>query len=532
MSALRIALGAGRLAALALVILVGFAPTQKALAHASLISSQPEDRAVLRDAPRRVILIFNEPVKPLKMQVVGGDGVATPLTQIVQHNNSVILQIPVELNRGTHALSWRVVSADGHPIGGTLVFSVGEVDAVAPKLQTQSNASVRTSIWALRIAIFVALFLGLGGTVFFALNGGKVTRRATRPLGVLCAAGLTAIPLSVGLQGLDALQLPLSALGRAEAWQAGFATSYGSFAMLAAVALILALLALAGRAARLSAAGALVLTGAALAASGHAASAPPEWLMRPTVWLHVVAVTLWIGSLWPLNALLHTGGGETALSRFNRFIPFVLAALLISGITLAVVELARVNALWTTTFGWILSAKLTLVALLLLLATTNRFVLTRKVQAGDPVARQRLRHSIGAEIVLAVAIFALVAGWRFTPPPRSIAPEDQSEFVHFHSDKVMADVTLTPGRAGNSSAEIMVRDADYQPMTPKGVTLVISQPASGIEPLRREAVSIGDNRWRVDEVTFPAPGRWRLRIEVLVDDFTKAAIEDDIRIRP
>ncbi len=31
---------------------------------------------------------------------------------------------------GTHVLSWRVISADGHPVGGSLIFSIG-----APSVQ-------------------------------------------------------------------------------------------------------------------------------------------------------------------------------------------------------------------------------------------------------------------------------------------------------------------------------------------------------------------------------------------------------------
>jgi copper transport protein len=173
-----------------------------------------------------------------------------------------------------------------------------------------------------------------------------------------------------------------------------------------------------------------------------------------------------------------------------------------------------------------------LVLLLFALAAANRFLLTRKVEAGDGSARRHLRQSIAAEIALVLLIFALAAGWRFTPPPRSIVEEPQAEFVHFHSGAVMADLTLDPGRAGRSSAEIMIRDSNYQPMTPMGVTLVFSQPASGIEPLRREAVSVGENLWRVDDFVLPAPGRWRLRIEVLISDFEKVMLEDDIRIRP
>jgi copper transport protein len=530
--------GVARLFALAVTILIGHAPAQKALAHASLVSSQPEDRAVLAASPQRVILIFNEPVAPLRMQVIDPRGETTQLTDIVQHNNTVILQMPGPLGQGTHALSWRVVSSDGHPIGGTLIFSVGQPDAQAPALQTQGGQALRTAIWMVRVAIYVALFFGIGSAVFANWIAARpLPKRAEKLIAGLCAAGVVLLPLALGLQGLDALDMPLSALVDANIWQAGFGTTYGTTALIAFFACGAALLSMLSRApgaARLLSLAALLGIGFALAASGHAAAASPQWLTRPAVWIHVVAVAAWIGSLWPLWKLLR---GEpvtanAALRRFSRIIPGFVVALVVSGIALAVIQLTRLDALWTTNYGINLSMKLVAVTVLLALAATNRFVLTSKVEAGDAAARRRLRRSIGVEIALALLIFALVAGWRFTPPPRSIVPEEQSEFIHFHSASVMADLTLTPGRVGRSDGELTIRDGNYQPMTPKEVTLVFSQPASGIEPLRREATSVGEDRWRIDDVVLPTPGRWRLRIEVLIDDFTQVSLEDDVLIRP
>ena len=537
MRAVKTRLGVGRLFALAAMILIGLAPAHTALAHASLISTQPEDGAVLRDPPERFILIFNEPVVPLRLQLIDRRGQVTPLTDIVQHNMTVIVRPPPGLlDQGTHAVSWRVVSSDGHPVGGTLIFSVGQSDATTPIREAKPDPLLNTTIWLVRIAIFIALFFGLGGAVFanWLAPRRPLPGRAEKLFGALCAAGLLMVPLSVGLQGLDALELPLSALGQANVWLTGFGTSYGTSALLAFLALAAAWLSLLLRAgAQILALPALAAAGLALAASGHAATASPQWLMRPSVWLHSIAVTLWIGSLWPLAVLLRgdSTSASVALRRFTFIIPWVLVALLASGTILAVVQLARLQALWTTNYGLILSMKLAAVLAMLALAAANRFLLTRKSEASDMAARRRLRGSIAAEIGLALLIFALVAGWRFTPPPRSIVEEAQSEFVHFHSGSVMADLTLTPGRRGRSEGEIMIRDANYQPITPKGVTLVFSQPASGIEPLRREAVGIGDARWRVDDVVLPTAGRWRLRIEVLIDDFQKVSLEDDILVR-
>ena len=45
---------------------------------------------------------------------------------------------------------------------------------------------------------------------------------------------------------------------------------------------------------------ALAGVGFSLAASGHAATAPPEALTRPAVFLHGIGVAFWLGALAPL----------------------------------------------------------------------------------------------------------------------------------------------------------------------------------------------------------------------------------------
>jgi copper transport protein len=530
--------GLARLVCLAVMILIGLAPVRTALAHASLISSQPEDSAVLSASPERLILIFNEPIAPLRMQVIDRSGAATQLTNIVQHDNTIILKIPNALDQATHALSWRVVSADGHPVGGMLIFSVGQPDANAPAFQTKAGQALRTAIWVVRLAIYLVLFFGIGGAAFANWIATRPLPGQTQRVIVgFCVAGLVFLPMAVGLQGLDALDMPASALSDAAVWQAGFSTTYGTTTLIAFFACAAALLSMRSRepeAAKFQSLAALIGVGVALAASGHASAAAPQWLTRPAVWIHVVAVAAWIGSLWPLRQLLRGDPVPTnaALRRFSKIIPWFIASLIVSGIVLAIIQLTRVDALWTTNYGVNLSMKLVAVAALLALAATNRLFLTPRVEAGDAIARRRLGRSITAEIALVVLIFALVAGWRFTPPPRSIMTEEQQEFVHIHSAKMMADVTLTPGRVGRSSGEIMIRDGNYQPMTPQEVTLIFSQPASGIEAVRLPATNIGDNLWRIDNVTFPSPGRWRVRVDVLIDDFTQMSLEDDVVIRP
>ena len=106
---------------------------------------------------------------------------------------------------------------------------------------------------------------------------------------------------------------------------------------------------------------ALLGVGLALSLSGHASTAEPSLLTRPSVFLHGICVALWIGALLPLLAAVRAGACDRTLARFSRAIPYPLAVLAVTGVALAVVQLDRVDALWTTRYGLVLACKLSAV---------------------------------------------------------------------------------------------------------------------------------------------------------------------------
>jgi copper transport protein len=73
---------------------------------------------------------------------------------------------------------------------------------------------------------------------------------------------------------------------------------------------------------------------------------------------------------------------------------------------------------------------------------------------------------------------------------------------------------------------------EFGPLDAKAVTLVLSKPDSGIEPLKREATKPGDGTWRVDGLVIPVAGRWTARLDILISDFDMVQIEAPIDIRP
>jgi len=388
-----------------------------------------------------------------------------------------------------------------------------------------SNTGERSALWAAKLVIYVAMVLGIGG-VFFQSWAGAAGRAQTVYVALL-VGGLIATPLSIGLQGLDALDLPVSQLMQAETWRAGWETAYGLTALTAECALLAALLALAApvRLARDLAIVGLVGIGLALSLSGHAGTVEPRWLTRSAVFLHGVTVAFWIGALIPLLVAIRAGD-RAALVRFSSLIPAPLAVLVATGCLLMVVQLDRADALWTTSYGLVLSGKLALVAILVGFAAANRFALVPRFAAtGSTPAGRPLAISIGGELALAFAILALVASWRFTPPPRAL-PVSEQVFLHIHGERGMAEIDIRPER-GRAKTSVKLMDLELHPLAAKELTLVLANAAAGIEPMRRAGVHEDGAYWRIDDLRIPRPGRWQVRVEILISDFEKIVVEED-----
>jgi copper transport protein len=530
---LKLLLGAGwvRRVAFLLALLAAAAHPTRAQAHASLIRSEPADRAVVAQPPATLKLTFNEPVSPLVLRLVGPTGEATALTDINTAGNAIIATLPTVLPQGTYLVSWRVISLDGHPVGGALTFSVRAPSATPAAEPQIADRSLRLAIWLTKIVLYVSLFFGIGGAFYAAwIAIGPLAARTRKLIAATLECGLAAAIISGGLQGLDVLGLPLSQLGETHAWMAGLATSYGWTVGIALAGLVAARIALDKQSKRLLSSLALVGVGAALAASGHAAVAEPQLLTRPAVLAHGVAIAFWIGALLPLVETMHSAERQTAeLIRFSRAIPAAVIVLIASGATLAVVQLRQFDALWTTNYGIVLCAKLAAVLVLIALAAVNRYALTPRIVARDGIAARRLVRSISVELLLVVVVLGLVATWRFTPPPRSlIAVAEAPVHIHIHGDQAMADLTIELAGVAGRRITVTVLDGQFGPLPAKEVTVLLAKPDAGIEPLRMPATHVEGASWRIDHVQLPAGGNWQVRVEILVSDFEKITLEDKI----
>jgi copper transport protein len=512
---------------LALLLLISFA--RDASAHASLASSEPRDGAVLAKPPGNVALHFSESVTAGAVNLIDATGSLRKDAVVDARDDAITVTLPPDLPDGTQIVSYRVISGDGHPVSGSVTFSIG-----AP---TENKASVSTDagtnglIWLARLGLYLGLFAGIGG-VFFA---GWIARERASPrlIGAALIVGMASAAVSLALQGLDLLGLPLSAISSAAPWKIALGTSLGPSLLIAIAALALGLVALRSSTpapSRALSALALAGVGLSLAASGHAATAPPQALTRPAVFLHAASVAFWIGALAPLASLLVTRkqAALPIVHRFSRMAVPVVGLLALTGFALAIIQLESFGALIETRYGVILSIKLALVTILLALAALNRFRLTPEL-ARDASATGPFSRSILIECAVAGCILCVVALWRFAPPPRTLVPEAPLA-VHIHTDKAMFQVLVSPGRVGSDDFVLQLMNGDGTLLRAREATLTLSLPERGIAEIERQATLGSDGFWHVKQVPLPAPGRWHMRIDALVTDFEKITLEDDLDI--
>jgi copper transport protein len=509
-----------------------------ARAHASLVTVEPADGAVIETSPAELVLTFSEPVQLLVARLVGPGGRQRLLQGVHGQGRTVLVPLPRDLTIGTHLLSWRVASPDGHPVAGASTFVIGMATS-GTATAVASDRQVQALLWLARLGLAIGTTFGIGGAFFAGwIATGPLPGMARHARTLALAVGVTSVLPALALQGLDMLGGSLADLASASTWHAGIVGSpYGPTILLLDLAFALALAAgwlcqrLTGR---LLAGGSLAIACAGIAMSGHAATAGPAWLTCPAVFLHAAMVTFWLGALVPLLALvrIRAAGADATLARFSRVVPAALLLLLASGLLLSVRQLGRLEALTGTAYGDVLLAKLGLVLLLLALGGVNRWRLGPRWQSGKAKAGRLMTRTIAVEAGVAVAILAVVGLWRFTPPPRALAPAAPDiQVITASRDGVTAQLALVPPAPGPVRVEVTGLERDGRALSPAEVTVEMGKPAFGIGPLTRKAVRTGDGRWVADGFVLPMDGHWVASVKLLVSDFESLTLTDAFEVR-
>jgi len=118
-----------------------------ARAHNVLIDSDPGDGTTLTAAPRQVTLVFDQPVRKgyAQVGVTGPDGSAWAdgVAKVSAERVSVKVK-PLPAGR-TYVIGYRVLSADGHPVTGSVTFALASGAVSAPAQNTAEDTAQDTA---------------------------------------------------------------------------------------------------------------------------------------------------------------------------------------------------------------------------------------------------------------------------------------------------------------------------------------------------------------------------------------------------
>ena len=562
-------------AALAAIALATAAPAP-ALGHAVLERTVPERGADLGEPPEAIELYFNEPIEASFGAVrvfdsSGGQVDTGEQSRPGGDSAAISVALPSDLGDGTYTATYRVVSADSHPISGGFVFGVGDTGAApaasVSDLLADSDAGPATgaAAGAMRFLTYAATALVVGGLLFALLAFSPALTPSTtaaahafnarlrRLIAAAALAGLVAGAAGIVLQGATAAgtsfwdALDAGVVG--DVLETRFGTVWGlrEFAWLAIALTALAVTA-PGRGWLYAAAVPATFLCVAPALAGHASTQSPSGLLVPVDIGHVAAMSLWAGGIATL--LLCVRAATRNLEPLNRtrllaatlarFSPLALAAVILlvaTGTVQTIVHLESVSNLWDTGFGRALVVKIAVIVALVAIgaAQRRRFLpeLRTTAETGQAPggAGRLIRRALTAEAALFAGALVATAILVGQPPPSALSAGPQSASATLGEARV--DLTVDPALAGSNEVHVYLLDADdgsqYDEL--RSVELEATLSAEEIGPIDVPLRKAGPGHYTAPDAALGVPGEWTLEVSGRASRFEAPRAEVEVEIR-
>lgn len=521
--------------------------------HAVLLGSSPAAEASLDVSPKEIVFNFNENVGPIFIKILDRTGKEVgDLGDWTVDGNDVITPINGELADGTYIATYRVISADTHPVGGSVVFAVGE--AVA-SMDDVSAGGGETSGWVIPVAInrfiqYGAMLLAAGAALFVVgMSVPAQVEVSVYRMGRLSAifAAITYV-LAVGFGGAEMMLGGPGAIFSGAAWSQAMSSTLAPSTFIGIPGLLILVFAFGkgpeAKSTPLLLLGSVVAVGSFLV-TGHAATAPPVWLMAPVVAVHLFCAAFWLAALYPLAKTTQVATVQESgavMTQFSERAVWSVGALFVSGAIITWNQVEGPANMLSTDYGWRLTAKLVVFFALLGLAAMNKMVLTPALEKADPAAAPKLRRSINFEYVAMTLIIGAAVSLTLVTPPRATmemgAGGDMGGMgmggfqTSVVKGKYTADLSIDPGRTtGSNMVMIEFKDDAGNPVEMVDVNIVWSLPTAGLEGIegRGEMVTPGMYHFMFDQLIIP--GEWEARIDAFVDDFDKQIFRTTVPIK-
>jgi copper transport protein len=534
-------------AAAATFFLAVVLPASPASAHAALERTTPPANTIVDAAPVEVLLTFTESVTlvPGKTRVIGPDGAQANRGDPVVQGNVVSIPMRTDAPRGTYLVSYRVISADSHPIGGGYTYSVGEASAPPTNVVEEGTADalVGTLVPTMKYLGYVGLVLVVGPALVLALLWPKrLSRRVPIRLawaglglsafsalgGLLLQAPYTAGTTLTGFSGADLREVLGSTLGTALLIRLG---------VLAAAAFLLSPL-LAGRGGNADRILLIILAVVGVATwplAGHPTASPVPAITVLADGAHVAAVAVWLGGLVMLVGFLLRRAEERELSAilpvWSRWAATAVAVLLVAGTLQALVEIGTPKALVSTTYGQLVLAKVGLAGLVIGVAAFSRRQVRTQAMTGRP---GRLRRLVVAELGVTAVILAVAAVLVQTPPGRTatgateVAAQPYS--ARLTDPLFTLQVDIDPAEVGTNSVHLFAYTPDGKPQAVVEWKGTAALPSAGVEPIQIPLLKIVENH-AIGDIALPTAGAWEFRFTLRISEIDQATVTATVQVQ-
>jgi copper transport protein len=530
-----------------------------ASAHAMLVAASPADGARLKQPPAAVTVTFDEPVgldDVGYLHVVDQRG-RTVDAAAASHpgGDGTKIRVPLRprLGPGSYTASYRVISADSHPVTGAVSFVVGSGALVSAPPAAAVDRTTGLAFDVVRWLGFAGLVL-LGGAwlAFTIWPAGRRDRRVWR----LVATGWW-LGVAGALGGL-ALEGPYGA-GRGPTavdgvlLDAALHTTFGR-ACAARLVLLGVLASLIGRRARAACAAVGVGLCVTYSLSGHADTHPLSVVSDSA---HLIAMSLWVGglvhllvALLPRREPLELRG---VLPVFSRVAFGCVSVLALTGTYQAWRGVGSLGNLTSTRYGQLVLAKVVLFAALLTVGNRSRrlvqrhfrpsfaepvpvppagggggssgsgsgsrsgtVTLARPAVAVTPrISVRALRRAVFLEVVIAATVLALTAVLVAEPPGRNAMVAGAARATMQLGGGRSATVTVDPGHAGLVAVRLQL-DAGPAPLA---VSATANLPAQKVGPIAIPLEQRPGLTYSASSVLLPTPGEWTLTVDVRTSEF-------------
>jgi copper transport protein len=489
--------------ALALAVVLMLLTAANVRAHARLDSSSIAPGAILSSVPAEIVFDFTEPVDPAysRASLIDASGIeVSPVTMTVDPANPTHVALTIDAPAqpsGAYAIVWRVLSAtDAHATTGSLAFSAGT--GIAPGIAfTTSAISAPWSTVAARWLELIAL-LAIAGTLGFAvLSSSEVTHdpgftKSIRLI-VLTASGLgfvgtagSSIAIAIAANDRSWRNLPSFGEWKTTLTETDVGRAVAIRAAFFVLALLVSLLLKVGYSrTRLILATLISVTAlSSFSLTGHARATSRPSLAVSVDLAHLIAVSIWGGGIALLALYIYRQLDSTeiayferissALSRFSLVALFAMLVIIGSGVVSSAFHISGPRNLTGEAYGRTVIVKVLLVAMVLVVAGTNRLFIVPRLKAAlsdsPEIVRahaERLRLTALLEVVAALLI--LFAAARLTELPPADGP-------------LTADVA---GRQGPIALTAVASDltialsGQLDPAAGETITILIADAATG-----------------------------------------------------